>query len=226
MMTSKFFKVFCLVFLLGALSLSLIGCAESKTLSEDQYQISRQGNTFTVKVSGSDTNAQNIESLEVKIRYKYTYIDYGNGSLYAEDIVVKTKTETFVAKRSGGTSGSFVGSFSVSDSVFEFDCKKVVAYYADESYTDESQQPSDGIQIGILESLGYAFFFCICCVVAWFILSLFLDVNLAFYIASAPGVIIFLGLLVTGQWIPAIIFILSDGVALTIEQVIYNKICG
>ena len=218
---SKIFKVLCFAFIMGLFAFSLVSCSDSKTLSEDQYEISRQGKNFTVKVPGNDISGKDIETVKVKIRYKYTHTSYSNGSLYADDIGVKTKTETFVVKKSDSSSGSFTGSFSVIDPVFEFDCKKVVAYYG-----DGEQQASGDFRLGILEAMACALGCCIFCVIAWFVLGLFMDVNRAFVIASTPNCILFLGLLVTGQWIPAIVFLLSVGVSLTIARAIYNKLCS
>ena len=224
----KQLKSFGLVLIIGLLLFAFVGCSDSKTLAEDQYQISRHGNTFTVTVTDTDPSAKNIESIKLKIRYKYTVIEYENGSIYATDITNKSKTETFEVKKSGNSFGRFVGSFTVTEDVFEYECKKAVAYYADPSQSsDDDEQdpsPSDGVRVGILEAIGLSLIFCIICVVVWFILGLFLDVNLAFYIACVPGVIAFLGMLVTGQWIPALIFLLGLGAALSIAQVIYNKI--
>lgn len=226
-------KSFGMVLMICLLLLALTACSDSKTLAEDQYQILRNGNTFTVKVTDNSIEASNIESVTVKIRYKYTvveYGEYGNGSIYATDIKNKIKTETFEVEKSNNLSGSFVGSFTVDDSVFEYKCKKAVAHYADEdpSFSDIEESPSysDEIQIGILEAIGISVGFCIVTVAIWFFLSLFLDVNTAFYIASIPGIVGFLGLLVTGQWIPAVIFLLAIGASISIAQAIYNKFCG
>ena len=208
------------MFVVGILSLSLVACSDSARLSEDQYQVSHQGKTFTIKVTDTDIDADDIETVEVKLKYKYTVIEYSNGSVYADDIDSKTKTETFVVEKFDHMSGNFMGSFTVDEPVFEYECEKVVAYYAD------GRQSSNDEDVSILEAIGFALLGCVGCVVCWVILALFMDVNTAFCIACIPGVVIFLGLLVTGQWIPAIIVFLSIGASLSIAQAIYNKICN
>ena len=102
----KTLRVFCLIFIMGLLSFSLIGCSDSEKLTNEQYQIFQQGNSFTIKVTDTDINAEDIESVKVKIRYKYTIVEYDNGSIYASDIDSKTKTETFVVEKFGNICGT------------------------------------------------------------------------------------------------------------------------
>lgn len=197
---------------------SLIGCADSKTLKKDQYEISNQGNSFIVKVTDTDINAENIETLKVNIRYKYAVIDYGDGSAYGADFKSKTKTETFEVTKSDNISGAFIGGFTTENPVSEFECKKVVAYY------DENGGSDDG-KLGILASIGISVALLILCTIIWFILSAFMvDVNVAFYIAVIPYIIAFFGMLVTGQWIPALIIFIGIGAFLSLVQLIFRKI--
>lgn len=207
-----------LMMILTLLMTSLIGCADSKTLKKDQYQILNQGNAFTVKVTDTDINAENIETLKVKIRYKYAVIDYGDGSAYGADFKSKTKTETFEVTKSDNVSGNFIGGFTTENPVSEFECKKVVAYYG------ENGSPNDG-DVGILASIGISIALLILCTIIWFVLSAFMvDVNAAFYIAVIPYIIAFFAMLVTGQWIPALIFFIGIGAFLTLVQCIFRKI--
>ena len=218
-MMKKLRPVF-LVLIMMLLMMSLIGCGKTKTLKEDQYQVYCQGNSFIVKVTDTDINAQNIQSVKVKIKYKYADIEYSNGSSYATDIKNKTKTETVEVSRYDNLAGNFMGGFQTEHTASEFECKKVVAYYG-ESYKGSV---ADGERVSVPMALVASVVFFIVGVVAWFVLSLFMDVNVAFYISVIPYVVCFLGVLVTGQWIPALIFFIAMGAFLSMVRFIFWKI--
>ena len=217
-MSSKRFRALCLVLLMMILPLSLVGCSDSKTLKKDQYQIYHHGNSFTVHVTDTDINAEDIETVKVKIRYKYAVAKHGD-SIDHTDIRTRTKTETFEVKKFKGQSGNFSGSFHTADLVTEYKCKKVVAYYA-EDYT------SNGIEISILEAIGLSVGGMILGVILWFICGIWTDLESSLAIAAAPNVIFCLGMLVTGQWIQALIFFLGIGVLLVPLQIILQKLLG
>lgn len=196
---------------------SLIGCTATKSLKKDQYQISNQGNSFIVKVTDTDINAENIETLKVKIKYKYAVIEHGGG-IYDADFKTKTKTETFEVTKFDNVAGNFMGSFTTENAVSDFECKKVVAYYG------ENSKQNDAF-ISIPLAIGLAIVFFVIGVVIWFVLSaLMVDVNVAFYIAVAPYMIGFFSMLVTGQWIPALIFFLGIGALLTLLRGVFQKL--
>lgn len=198
------------------LPLSLIGCSDSKTLKEDQYQIYQKGNIFTVRVTDTDINAEDIETVKVKIRYKYAVAKSGD-SIDHTDIRTKTKTETFEAKKFKGLSGNFSGSFQTADPVTEYKCKKVVAYYTEDN-------TSNGIEISILEAIGLSVGGMILGIILWFICGIWTDLESSLAIAAAPNVIFCLGMLVTGQWIQALIFFLGIGVLVALLETILHKI--
>ena len=213
----KKLRTFCLMLMMALLLLSLVGCSDSKTLKEDQYQVYHQGSSFTIKVTDTDINAENIETVKVKIKYKYTVIDYGDSSKYDADFKSKTETETFEVSKFENISGNFIGGFETENPVSEFECKRVVAYYA------ENSDPND-VYVSIPAAIGLSIGCLILGLVIWFILSLkMMDVNAAFYVAVLPYVIGFIVLLVTGQCIPALIFFIGIGALLTLVQTIFKK---
>lgn len=213
---SKRFRMLCLVCFMVFLPLLLAGCS-SKTLKKDQYQIYHQNNTFTVKVTDNGINAENIETVKVKIKYKYVFIDRDSSSSYATDIRNKTKTETFEVEKFSNVSGNFIGGFQTKNSVSEFECKKAVAYYG------ESKSNNEGISI--LEAIGYAVGCFVLGLVLWFILSMkMVELTAASYIACIPYIVCFLGMLVTGQWIQALIFFLGLGALMTLLQAVLSKL--
>ncbi len=137
--------------------------------------------------------------------------------MYAADFKTKTKTETFEVAKFDNTSGNFMGGFKTEHPVSEFECKKVVAYYA------ENSNPNDA-DISIPAAIGFSIGCFILGLVIWFILSATMtDVNVAFYIAVTPYTIGFIGLLITGQWIPALIFLIGIGALVTLVQTIFKK---
>lgn len=203
---------------MALLPLSLIGCSDSKTLKKDQYQISNQNNSFTIKVTDTDINAEDISTVKVKIEYKYTVVEYDGGSTYATDFKSKTKTETFEVEKFDNISGNFIGGFETEHPVSDFECKKVVAYYTENSNSNDTY-------VSIPAAIGLAIGCFILGLIIWFVLSLLtVDVDVAFFIAVIPYIIGFIAMLVTGQWIPALIFFIGIGAFLTALQTIFKKL--
>ncbi len=204
----KKLRIFCLILVLALLPLSLVGCSDSKTLKSDQYHIYNKGNRFTIEVTDTDINADDIETVKVKIRYK---------SINSVGLESKAKTETFEVEKFDNAIGNFIGGFETENPVSEFECKKVEAYYA------ENSDPND-IYISVPEAIGFAIGLFILGLIIWFILAFTMtDIDVAFYIAVAPYVLCFIGMLITGQWIPALIFFIGIGALVTFVQTIFQK---
>lgn len=215
-MLLKRFRTFCLVFIAAIMLLSLVGCSGSKRLKKDQYQIYHNNNSFIIQVTDTDINAEDIERVKVRIKYKYAVVDHGD-SMYDTDFRTKTKTETFEVEKFENTVGGFKGSFVTKDPVTEFDCKKVVAYYT------ENNDPNDA-EIGVLGAIGYSIGCIILGIILWFILAARLvEIETANFISAIPGLICCIAMLITGQWIQALIFFLGIGALVTLLQTICQK---
>lgn len=210
------------------LPLTLVGCSDSKTLKENQYQVFNNDNTFTIQVTATDIEAENIESVKVKIKYKYALVEYEDGSKYATDIKTKTKTETFEVERAQNASGKFTGEFSTAYPASEFQCEKVVAYYAESGNGTETGTESSSSKEKST-SFGEAIFYALGCAVLGVVILVVLSFRLvtleaALVWASVPLVVGFLGMLVTGQWIAALVFFIVLGAFATLGQVIVDKL--
>ena len=196
-------KTICLIFVLAFTLLSLVGC--SKTLKEGEYRISNYGNHFTV--NAYLTEGESAKSAKVKIKYTYT----DENAL----IKTKTKTETFEVENTQGVAGYFSGSFSTEHPVSEYECKSVVIYYGDSS---------GEAYISVPMAILFAIVLLIVCTGIWFIIPIPIYDDSSLAAAGWPFVIAVLGMLVTGQWIQALIFLIGLGAWAALVNFIREKL--
>lgn len=145
-------RMLALLLLLLTLAALLCGCGKTKTLDEDQYDISANSyygqTTFTITILDEELIDQGIEAVSVKIKY-YNYLE-------------KAKTETFDTYLYQGQ-----GSFSVDEVIITHDCKKVEATF--------ENAPADPDKPSIFSTIGLAVLLWLICFVVVFIPRLFFD---------------------------------------------------